>query len=318
MMTEAKKLLDWIKESVFSGTDMDGAILSYKSAPLETVLQQMERILGGEKWRIDVEWLTGLFYDRTNGTPKQENPLMDGNGDFSEALLDGCSECDAVLAALACDMATFGLCLWYNTPGKTEKLGEGLTFRLPAANSFCLDNTALVAWIKNTPYRRIACLVVRQLVDNATDAAQCAHREAEQDFFARNYWRNEPQLTDVGQCNDLTEKGLHCLETVAAHRRKAAEYQLSADESIVVDALWGWIPHNYPADYVQCAAALVTLADELLSKGAQKDKDAYVSAFFDKAAAIAASYHIELSLSTYSLPTGYLASWLEYKYEAQS
>ena len=313
-----KELTATIKEYAFKGTTYEELRSLDKSAWREIILQNTERILGQDEDGKLAEWLVSKFYEEPFFMiPSRSNPLINAKGEYEKNILADLSQDEKNLTYLIFRVAELTGMLLNNNGVGIEELDEGLSVNPMSAN-FHIGNEDLVKWINSTHYRRIAYLIVRQLVFNALNSANNSHLSAVKVYISREYGEKNPNFLNIYDCNNQIERGVNCLKVIALHNQKAASMSLYGEEREVVDALWGWIPHDYPTAYVRCAEELIELANKLLDSifiDGTLEECKFENEFFNLAGDIIRQYGIKISRSPFSLSQGYLSEWLNRIFE---
>ena len=110
-----------------------------------------------------------------------------------------------------------------------------------------------------------------------------------------------------------------CSRRSNAHQQRGRELGLDDDGLEVVDALWGWMPHDYDAD---CMAATREICEavEAAMPGptvirSRKGFAQFQQPVMEQMEAIARKHDLDIDLTdNYNITMGYLMEWLYRKY----
>ena len=98
------------------------------------------------------------------------------------------------------------------------------------------------------------------------------------------------------------------------HLLRGQELGLNETEQIIIDSLYGWIPHDYEDNYVTCAREVTKV---LLRYLPEEPEESTVLEFLDyfhkvipKVEKLAAKHDVDFDTSDYSLTLGYLWEWM--------
>lgn len=142
------------------------------------------------------------------------------------------------------------------------------------------------------------------------------HDLAMQDFLAEQY---EPRSKkDEESPRQYVKKVLDALKVAANHLQRGQQLGLSDLEQRVVDTLWGWVPHDYPENYVACAREVARAIVGLLPPEAKSPTEVgyeqYCDSVMHEVKQLAAKHGMELDTSGYNLTMGYFNEWLSDEY----
>ena len=108
------------------------------------------------------------------------------------------------------------------------------------------------------------------------------------------------------------------IEEMANHLKKGQDLGLSELEQRVVDTLWGWVPHNYWENYVNCAREVSETIVHLLPPETEERSEegyrVYLDAVITEVKKLAEKHDVEFDTTKYNLTTGYLCEWLATEY----
>lgn len=93
------------------------------------------------------------------------------------------------------------------------------------------------------------------------------------------------------------------------------ENGLDGHGQYIIDALWGFVPHDYPAEYVSCAKDILNSASELLpAKRNKTAKRQFANKVIQRCGEIAKKYDVDFDTKKMSISLSYMAYWIEYFY----
>ena len=149
--------------------------------------------------------------------------------------------------------------------------------------------------------------------------------EPMQDHLAECTWGVRPyESMDVDECLKYLRRLYKGLSQAADHERKTDYIVMTTkcDVSIIqiADMVFGMIGHDFPEDLLACAKEINEVYKKLLPSGKKYNPTKYgcekvVEKFLNQAEAIIKKYHLNTwKDGRFSLPMGYLQSWMENKY----
>lgn len=148
------------------------------------------------------------------------------------------------------------------------------------------------------------------------------HNEAVQDFFASSC---EPEREackyQKPTPRSFTEMLLKSLQEADEHLRKGRELGLSEFEQKIIDAVWGWIPHDYKPAYVDFAREYCVAIKSLLpTPPAKRDEESYFDFILEvikEGKRLALKYDVDFRTDRYDVTIGYLFDQLSglFKYK---
>lgn len=292
-----------LKSQLFSDVDLD-AIPSMTDEELRAMtVAQADAIMGLRRGGDAMGWLIGQFLE-DEGSWRDDNPLNHEKSpltDWYRQLVEFCTD------------------LYYHHSFDLDELAPGLAQDHDECfEDFTLANKPLVAWLRETPYRRVAVMVAKIML-NLEFAHVVGKNDAIQDYYAENCDRNSLDVQNTDECNELTNTILHCLETIDQHRQRGRELGLDDEQMRVVDALWGWAPHDYETEFVEAAKEVVKAVNASLpAKTVIRSRNGFVvykQQVIPTLTAIAEKYELGIDLTDqYNLTMGYLTEWLYRKY----
>lgn len=143
------------------------------------------------------------------------------------------------------------------------------------------------------------------------------HNIVMQDYLAKQC--GDSFLWNKDAPKPFVKKVLAALKTMAKHLALGQEMGLNEAEQLMVDSLYGHVPHNYEPNYLVCANQFY---GEILRMLPPDSEDRTFIGFFDffskfikKATKLAAKNDIDFDTSDYSLTMGYLFELLRYEYD---
>ena len=317
-----KELLELIKSSLFKDIDIE-CVLAMTSAQLDTfTLEQEERLLAAQPHGRLASWLSDLFWtaDKEAILITTPHPWLDegyelkGPKEMSDLNSD-----EYELAEWIIQLAALSHDLIVHAPFPIEILQDGLDrIYEEDEDNFGYKHKSLIEWIRSTPYRRIAALVCYQVLDNETNRA-IRTNQAIQDFYAMECWRLHPDWQSLDDCEEFIRTAIDGMEQIEKHYDEGHAAGLNDEEIRVLDALYGFAPHEYLAeDFPRvrdlCKAANESLPDKPYVKSENGQRE-YARKMHEAFREIFAKYgtHYDPSDLT-DLTPGYLDSWIYDKY----
>ena len=320
---EAKELIQQIKEKVFKDADLSRLTSMSDDEKRELLLQHVERLLSSRDNRDVIIWMANQIVDRNNDV-LPDNPILDYDTLDLKSDIVGLSDEEKILAQFVVRLAYFTCCMFNKFGGyfsTTRYLGINAEYdEISLHDEFWISNTALVNWVKTTPYRRVAVGVVSEMICVAGEEAQRLS-SVEQDYFFGFFGVVTIDQSDIAQCNDYTITGLHTLEEAERHKQQAIQLGLDRECGSIVDSLCGTLMNDYPEQMVACAKELQQHANSLLPKDARtmsrEARGEWASATLDACAPIFEKYGIDLNTKEQNISLNYLMDWLDLKYIAK-
>ena len=314
-MEDVKKLLNEIREKVFSGEDLSN---------LPTMTDRKELI----------GLLSTLLVDQDTKKFIKSNPLLvDGSLAFNENI-EGFTEEEKAYARFATHLAFFVSCLYFNNFqffNPVMYLGDGFDaiytvedkYREQMAiadENFSIRNKKLVDWIQVSNYRRVVACIVDLLIWQAGIEAEYKN-SVEQDFYYRLSTFMYFDLNNIEDCDGHVVDAFQILEDGEKHKQRAIEIGLDREGGSIVDALACDFQHDYPENLVSCAKNLQKLADSMMptdtaSMDEKKGKD-WALTVFSAAENMFHQYDYDIDSEEHSLSMDYLLDWLFFKYVAK-
>ncbi len=293
-----------LKDELFS--DVDLTRIPKMSAEERRVfnLQQLDRIIGMRSHADALGWFVGQFI-QYEGERREDNPLYEEEG---TPLVDWYLE-----------LVWLGYELYNHIPFDLDLLVPGLAQdKTDPEYDFTIDNVALTDWLTTTPYRFVAMLVGRTMLE-VEYSKVIGYNDAEQDYYAEHCPSGEFHTADPEEATQAVQMLLDGLREIRSHREQGRQLGLSAEQERVVDLLWSWVPHDYPEEYVAAAREMVEAAEcEMPGKTVIRSRQGfldYKKQLMPKLVAIVRKYDLPVDLTDrYNLTTGYMNAWLYSKY----
>lgn len=108
------------------------------------------------------------------------------------------------------------------------------------------------------------------------------------------------------------------IQAMADHLKRGKELSLNELEQRVIDTLWGWVPHNYQDNYVDCAREVSKAIKQLLpSEDSPRSENDYITFYnnvMKKVKLLAKKFNVDFDTSDYNLSAGYFYEWLSEEY----
>ena len=319
-----KELLELIKTHLFEGIDLS-IVLTMDAAQLRTfTLEQEERLLADAPYGETAARLSDLFWtaDKDYIMMYENHPwLADNEMDLkSREELSDFSDDEYRLAQWLLELAMFSHDLFVHSPFYLNILLEDITDpEAREAFDFSYSHKALINWIRTTPYRRIAALACYLVLDEESNKAIQTNQTI-QDFYAMECWRElHTDWQDLENCEKFTTKALDAMQQIEEHYEKGHAAGLNDEEIRVLDALYGFVPHEFfEEDFLRvrdiCEAANKHLPSKPYIKSEQGQRQ-YGKAVFDDLKEVFAKYDIPYDPSDLTdLTLSYLDAWVYDKY----
>ena len=295
---------DLLKKSVFKNVDLSKVEGMSDDERRKFTVAEADDLLGQREYGDSMYWYVGQFL-HDDGMRRLDNPLYQEEG---------------ALANWYIELADFGYALLFHIHSDLDYLEPGLgQHQYDFELDYTLGNERLTKWLHDTPYRRLAVMTARIMLDLEYERV-VAHFDAVQDYYA------EHCTTDFGgylkqdaKCDKYIDEVLHCIQTVSDHQQQGRALGLSDDEMRVVDALWGWMPHDYDKDCVEAARDICQAVEASLPAPtvirSRNGFIAYKKPVMKQLEAIAKKHDVDIDLTDeYNITMGYLTEWLYAKY----
>ena len=294
-----------MKDSLFKNVDLSRVPQMTGEELRSFTLEQTDAIWGLRAYGDAMGWLVGQFIE-DDGSEREDNPLYEERG--KNALTDWYLQ-----------LVELGADLYFHHSFDLDKLEPGLAqHHKEYYEDFTIDNERLVEWLRKTPYRRVAAMVARIMLE--LEFAKVIRKDdAIQDYYAENCDTTWLDVQKTDQCDKIINDILHATETMKLHRQKGRELGLSDEQRCMVDILWGWAPHDFDEEYVAAAKEVVDAVNEALPDKTFIRSDnafkVFKEALMPKLVAIVEKYELGLDLTDqYNLTMGYMNEWLYRKY----
>lgn len=320
--TTPKELLEVIVRNLFKDTDLSRVPRMTADELPTFTLEQEERLLAMTANGLSVAWLSDRFWTADKELilmfdphPWMENEYMLKAREDMPDLTDD----EYALASWISKLAALSHALFVHTYFPLDLLEEGLEWKHTSdEENFSYSHGRLIDWICLTPYRRVAAMVCYLVLDTETNRA-IQTNQAVQDFYAMECWYDRPDWQKVDECETFITKALDGMRQIDEHYEKGLEAGLNDDEIRVLDALYGFAPHEYfEEDFPRvrdiCQAAEELLPDKPYVKSEKGERE-YAVRMHKRIGEIYAKYDMHYDPSDVrDLTPGYLDSWIYDKY----
>ena len=302
-MTPAQ-MHEMLKRNVFSDIDLERIASMDADQRRELKLSQIDKMLGKLPCADALGWYISKFVDDDNQR-RTDNPLYD--------------EEDNPLVAWYLDVFELSSNLYSHEVFSLDLLVPGL--EMNTANQrqqFTIDNQPLMDWLQQTPYRRVAAMVARIMMQVEYDKV-IGHNDAVQDYYAEHCSTGDFDPQDEKKADTFTNDAIEALTEMKRHAEQGHQLGLSDEQIRVVDMLWSWVPHDYPEDYVATAKEVIEVVDRALPaktvirsrKGFQMFYDQLIPQLLQ----VIEKHDLPVDLTDrYNLTVGYMYDWLYAKY----
>lgn len=292
-----------LKDGAFKDVDLSRLATMSDDERRVFTIEQADRLLGAQGYGDMMRWFMGQFFD-DEFELRDDNPL--------------CEE-ESLLAQWYIALADLGWCLITHLPFDLNSIEPGLgTHAEDPEQDYTIDNERLTSWLRTTPYKRVAALVARIMLEREYDRV-VAHFDAAQDYYAEHCHSGSLNVQKTEECEAFVTSVLDAIATVLSHQQRGRELGLDDDGLEVVDALWGWMPHDYDADCVAATREICEAAEAAMpAPTVIRSRNGF--ALFQKPViqqmeAIARKHDLDIDLTDkYSITMGYLTDWLYRKY----
>ena len=302
-MTPAQ-MHEMLKRNVFSDIDLERIASMDADQRRELKLSQIDKMLGKLPCADALGWYISKFVDDDNQR-RTDNPLYD--------------EEDNPLVAWYLDVFELSSNLYSHEVFSLDLLVPGL--EMNTANQrqqFTIDNQPLMDWLQQTPYRRVAAMVARIMMQVEYDKV-IGHNDAVQDYYAEHCSTGDFDPQDEKKADTFTNDAIEALTEMKRHAEQGHQLGLNDEQIRVVDLLWSWVPHDYPEDYVATAKEVIEVVDRALPaktvirsrKGFQMFYDQLIPQLLQ----VIEKHDLPVDLTDrYNLTVGYMYDWLYAKY----
>ena len=211
-----------LKESLFSEVDLTHIPEMSDEERRAFNIQQLDRIIGMRSHADALGWFIGQFIHH-EGERREDNPLYEEEG---TPLVDWYLE-----------LLWLGYELYEHIPFDLDLLVPGLAQdKNDPENDFTIDNAPLCDWLTTTPYRFVAMLVGRIMLE-VEYSKVVGSNDAEQDYYAEhcstdNFYTNDPE-----EARQAVQMLLDGLKEIRSHREQGRQLGLSIEQERVVDSL---------------------------------------------------------------------------------
>ena len=320
-----KQLLEAITSQAFKDVDLS-PVLSLKGDDLRTfTLEQMERLRATYPDGIAALWLSDQFWtaDRNLTMIKKPHPWLAFEWEMKDRQeLSDLTDDEYRMAEWIVKLALLSHDIYCHEPFDVEQLGDNLQGRFLQTehyvDSFRYDNKALVDWIRTTKYRRIAAQVCYIMLDEETNWA-IRNNQAVQDYYAMDVRRDDCSWDSIDDCEAFVNDALDAMQKIEEHYESGHQKGLNDEEIRVLDALYGFAPHEYFDDDFERVRDICKAANNNLPKApyivSELGQQQYSKAVFSDLKKIFEKYDIPFDPSDPTdLTLGYLGAWVYDKY----
>ena len=198
-MTPAQ-MHEMLKRNVFSDIDLERIASMDADQRRELKLSQIDKMLGKLPCADALGWYISKFVDDDNQR-RTDNPLYD--------------EEDNPLVAWYLDVFELSSNLYSHEVFSLDLLDPGL--EMNTANQrqqFTIDNQPLMDWLQQTPYRRVAAMVARIMMQVEYDKV-IGHNDAVQDYYAEHCSTGDFDPQDEKKADTFTNDAIEALRNAA-------------------------------------------------------------------------------------------------------
>jgi len=295
-----------LKKEVFKDVDLSKVEEMSDDERRKFTIAEADSLLRQRPYGDSLDWYIGQFLNDDH-THREDNPL------YQE---------QSVLKDWYLELADFGFNLTTHAPFDLNYLEPGLGEHPDEPEQDITPaNHQLTEWIQKTPYRRVAMLVARILLEREYKRViDCF--DAVQDYYAENCTSNRIDTEDEAECESFISSVLACINTVVEHQQRGRALGLNDDEMRVVDALWGWMPHDYDEDYVAAAKEVCQAVEASLPSPtvirSRNGFTLYKEPVIKQLQEIVNRHDLNIDLTDhYNITIGYLSEWLFKKYRGK-
>ena len=163
-------------------------------------------------------------------------------------------------------------------------------------------------------FPRISVLALKALAKRASDWGT-SHNPVVMDNITESTDHLFIDTTDEEKCKEQMDKLLEVIDDTENHLRQGKAAGLDYHTQFIIDALWGFVPHPYPENYVDCAKAIFQEASQMMipemSKDSPDDEPAnqFSRDIVELAKKIAVKYDVEFDDYFKSLSLSYMHYW---------
>ena len=299
----AEQMHQLLKKEVFMDADLDKVATMSEDERRRFMMAEADALLSQRDYGDSLEWFIYKFLNDERER-RMDNPLY---------------EEESALADWYEELAEFGFDLYFHHPLDLNVIEPGMAIH-PAEpeKDFTIENEKLVKWLRETPYRHVAALIARIVIER--EYARVVGRfDAVQDYYAENCNSNNVNVKELAECEAYISNVLESIETVRAHQQRGRELGLNDEEMRVVDALWGWMPHDYEEPYPDAAREIYQAAEASMpAPTVIRSRNGFAlfkQPLMKKMEDILKKYDLDIDLTDeYNITMGYLTEWLFAKY----
>lgn len=293
-----------LKKEVFTDVDLSKVEKMSDDERRRFTVKVAEDILRQRDYGNSMNWYIDQFMYGDHSR-REDNPLY--------------QEKDSTLVDWYLELAELGYNLMTHVPFDLNYLEPGLGDHPDEPQKdFTPANQRLIEWIRTTPYRRIAVFVARLMLDTEYERV-VGHFDAVQDYYAEHCTSNTVDTQDDAECESFISNVLECIATVEEHQQHGRALGLNDEEMRVVDALWGWMPHDYDEDYVEAAKEVCQAVDASMPAPtvirSRNGFGLFLKPLKQQLQEIVNRHDLNIDLTDhYNITIGYLTEWLFAKY----
>lgn len=292
-----------LKEEVFRDIDLSKVGSMSDEERRQLTISVTDQMLSQRAYGETVGWYISQFLD-VNEEPRKDNPLYQEKSAVVDWYVELAVFCNALYTHVPIDLNSI-------EPGMAQYPDE-------PEQDYTIDNQRLVGWLRETPFRRVAMLVARIMLDREFERVVGVF-DAVQDYYAEHCTTNTINTQDAAKCEAFIHSVLDSIKTVCQHQQQGRELGLNDEELRIVDALWGWMPHPYEPPYVDAAREIYqTVEANLPSPTTIRSRNGFMifkKPLMEKFETVVRKYDLDIDLTdTYNITIGYLTEWLWVKY----
>jgi hypothetical protein len=188
---------------------------------------------------------------------------------------------------------------------------------------FDIGSRELRQQLSTLPYPGISACALKALTKRALDWGTC-NNPAVMDNISESTDHLKCDLSDEDNCRNLAQKYLEVLDETENHLREGKNLGLDYHSQFIIDALWGFVPHPYPENYVNCAKAIYAEAEkipvpQLVTGCSDKDEaDAFSGKVAEAARKLTEKYQVDFDGYFVNIAQSYLYYWGRHYFEVRT
>ena len=203
-------------------------------------------------------------------------------------------------------------------------LGDGINLMLEAlglplfdtdpCEVFDIGCKELRMQLSGLGYPSLSAYAMKTLTGRALDWGTC-NNPVVMDNISESIDYLMTDLDSEEGCRKLTEKCMEVLDDTEAHLRQGKALGLDYHTQFIIDSLWGFVPHPYPENYVNCAKAIYDkVSDISIPQSAIDDPEGeYADQFSQKVVKVVkelvGKYEVEFDDHSKNLSLSYMKYW---------